>query len=249
MAELQLRLFVDTNTVHYARLFLRFAKKRDLPPVGTGPGNSEEEIKQEFVGQAQFNHDRGRKLVDYLLKQGNREARIEYSPVTRLELTAGLLRGKAILHAAEEGVAHRMWNRMDETEILSRLDPSAFADILNSVSDLETDFDEAGIVLVEADPKKQSETWSLASQILGVTFLDLGDCAIYASALLAEADELVTADNYFRQVVNYMQNPGGAMPHQRAYFRDANNKMKILLSGAIGINVSEVVLPKAPRNW
>lgn len=249
MAHFQPVVFVDTNAVHFARLFLRFARRCDLRPVGTDPTDPEEAIKQEFVGQTQDSYERGRKLVNYLVDQSNAGVRLEYSPVTRLELATGLLRGKAVLNAAEQGLAHRMWSRMDETEILNRLDSSAFADIQDIMGELEEDFGEAGILLVEADPGKLSEVWSLASRIIGITYLDLGDCAVYASTLLAEADELITADKYFRQVADRVQNPGGAPPAQQPYFVDANNKMKVLLSEAIGISTSEIVLPKAAKRW
>lgn len=206
-------------------------------------------MRLAFYGRARKNHERGLKLVEHLREQTDAGAQIEYSPVTRLELTAGLLRGKALLEVAKEGVAHRMWSRMDEREILASLGSGHFAEVSSVVGNLESDFDEGGIGLVQADPGKMSEVWTLAPQVLGIVFLDLGDCAIYASALLAEANEFITADGYFREVVGYTENPGSAKPHQQTFFRDANGKMKALLASAIGVGVSEIILPKASTKW
>ena len=242
-------MFLDTNAVHYARLFLKFAKEKGLPPTGSRTDDPGDLIRDTFSGRACRNHERGLKLVEYLREQTDSGSRIEYSPVTRLELTAGLLRGKAMLEAAREGTAHRMWSRMDEREILASLTSAHFVDISDAMRNLESDFDAGGVDLIEADPGKMSEVWTLAPQVLGIVFLDLGDCAIYASALLAEADEFITADGYFKEVVGYMENPGGAKPHQRAFFQDANGRMKTMLASAIGIGISDVTLPKASATW
>lgn len=242
-------LFLDTNAVHFARLYIEFAKAKDLAPLGGRPDDPLEEIKNEFVGSTQTSYKRGHDLVNYLREQTDLDARIEYSPVTRSELACGLLRGKAILEAAGEGYANRMWTRMDEKEILASLTSDHFSDISYVVNELDTQFADAGIDLAASDPKEMRDIWSLAPQILGIVFLDLGDCAVYASALLAEADELVTADRYLKEVATYMENPGGATPTQEAFYRDANKKLKTVLTTIRSRKITEVKLPKAPRKW
>ncbi len=81
------------------------------------------------------------------------------------------------------------------------------------------------------------------------SLLDFGDCAIYASALLAEADQLITTDRYFRDTASRVHNPGGAPPHQQAHFANVKRKMEALLATAIGIDASEVNLPEARKDW
>lgn len=248
-ADFQHRLFLDTNAVHFARLYIIFAKEHSLPPVGDSADDPKDKIKQTFSGGTQNSYQNGRRLVDYLLQRSEDDWRIEYSPVAQLELASGLLRGKAMLEAASEGFTHRMWNRMDEREILDRLSPEHFAEVAEAISKLGAEFQSVGIDLIKADPNEMSEVWTLASQVIGVTFLDLGDCAVYASALLAEADEILTNDGYFREIVSNLENPGGAKPHQKEYFQEASRRLKKILVDAISVSDAEVKLPTAPKNW
>jgi len=231
-------------------LYLGFASQYNLPPVESGTGNPDEEIKKIYRGRSQTCNSfiTGRKLVDYLLNQCNSGARIEYSPVTKVELVCGQLKGMAMLDAADEGIPHRMWNRIDEFEIIDRLRAEVYQEVQQSISEIENQLRSAGIDIFEADPERMKLVWSMALQVLGFVFLDLGDCAVYASALLAEADEIITGDRYFRYVVN---ENAEVFPdeNKRLYFQQAKADLRQIVADAIGIDVSEVYLPKAPKNW
>jgi hypothetical protein len=245
-------LFLDTNAVHHARLYLGFARQHDLPPVGGSTGDPAAELKKAFGqrGQTLRSFDTGRKIVTYLQDRHDSGARIEYSPVTRLELVCGLLRGRAVLDAANEGIPHRMWNRIDEHEVFHRLSVKDYTEIQTDAEGLEELFQVGGIRLVETDPRRMSEVWRLAQLLLGVVFLDVGDSAVYASSLLAEADELLTTNGYLHWIANAIENPGGIQePEEQTYFHQARSKLVQLVSQAIGIEVSEVHLPKAAKRW
>jgi hypothetical protein len=245
-------LFLDTNVVHHTRLYLGFARQHDLLPVGGSTGDPIVELKKAFDQRSQTFHsfDTGRKIVNYLRGLHDSGARIEYSPVTRLELVCGLLRGKAVLDAANEGIPHRIWNRIDEREIFHRLSVENYTEVQTDAEGLEDLFQAGGIKLVETDPGRMSEVWRLAQLLLSVVFLDLGDSAVYASSLLAEAEELLTTDSYLHWVANAIENPGGIQEtEEQAYFHQARAKVVQLVSEAIGIGVSEVCLPKAAKRW
>lgn len=153
-----------------------------------------------------------------------------------------------MLDAADEGIPHRMWNRIDEFEIIDRLRAEVYQEVQQSISEIENQLRSAGIDIFEADPERMKLVWSMALQVLGFVFLDLGDCAVYASALLAEADEIITGDRYFRYVVN---ENAEVFPdeNKRLYFQQAKADLRQIVADAIGIDVSEVYLPKAPKNW
>ncbi len=245
-------LFLDTNALHYARLYLGFAKEHNLRPFGTSSDNPDDIIENRYRNRTKTcqSFKTGRKLVDYLLKSCNEGARIEYSPVTKVELTCGKLRGKAMLNAAEEGISYRMWNRIDEREILDRLQSDVYEEVWQEMENIDDLFSSAGIDIEESNPERMKSVWLMAGQVLRFVFLDLGDCAVYASALLAETDELITDDGYFRMVVNAIQNANvHPVVEKREYFGKVETELKQIVADAIGIEVSEVKLPKAPKNW
>jgi hypothetical protein len=143
-----------------------------------------------------------------------------------------------------------MWNRIDEHEVFHRLSVEAYTETQTDAEGLEELFQAGGIRLIETNPRRMSEVWRLAQLLLGVIFLDVGDSAVYASSLLAEADELLTTDRYLHWIANGIENPGGIQrPEEQAYFHQARTKVVDLVSKAIGIEVSEVRLPKAPKRW
>lgn len=250
--QFQRLLFLDTNALHYARLYLGFAKQHNLPPFGTSSDNPDDVIKNRYKNRKKIGQSfkTGRKLVDYLLKQCNEGAKIEYSPVTKVELMCGKLRGKAMLNAAEEGIPYRMWNRINEDEILDRLQSDVYEEVWQEMENLDDLFSSAGIDIEETDPERMKSVWLMAQQVLRFVFLDLGDCAVYASALLAEADELITDDGYFRTIVNGIENNKvHPVVEKREYFGKVETELKQIVADAIGIKASEVKLPEAPKNW
>jgi len=244
VVDIQPVLFLDTNAVHYIRLYLKFAIDHNLPPVGSSTTDPVEEIKKAFVGRTRGSYEKGLKLTEYLRNRVATGARIEYSPITPLEIACGLLRGAGIVDATSEGITHRMWSQINQDEILNRLRPDTYEQIRFATDDLEDDFEKAGITIGEANPEMMRDVWMLARQILTVIFLDVGDSIVYASALLAIADELITRDGYFNKVINGIENPDSAVPDEQDYFRQVHDKIVDFVSAAIRINPSDVKLPK-----
>jgi len=249
-------LFLDTNVMHFARLYLCFAQKHDLPPLGSSQQDPDEILEGTYRGRTRVfqNHVAGRKIVEYLRGRCESGARVEFSPMSQLELVCGLLRGRAVLDAADEGIPSRMWNRMDEDEILDRLRTDTYDEVQRDTGEIEDQFLAAGIILHETDPQRTREIWSVSRRLLGLVFLDTSDCAVYASALLAEADELLTADVYFRGIVNRLANPAGIPdPESKKRFEQARELLIKLISEAIapeGFNDQHPYrLPTAPKKW
>ena len=92
------------------------------------------------------------------------------------------------------------------------------------------------------------DIWPLAKTLLGNVFLDVDDCIVYASALLAEAEELLTADDYLGFVANAIENPT-ANPAEQEFFVDVRAKVIEGVSKAIGIDAMQISPPKAPKSW
>ncbi len=243
-------LFLDTNVMHYARLFLEFARGHNLSPCADDRESDIRGLLGTYGRRARDNLINGRKALAYLRGQCDQGARIEYSPVSRLELACGLLRGRALLDAAREGIPHRMWSRMDEYEMLSRIPPTAYEAVQRDTDGLEQRFQAVGVDIAETSQGRMHDVWSLARLLLGLVYLDFGDSMVYASAVLAEADELVTDDGYLQCVANRIENPGGIQESEtRAYFEGVRRTLVELVSGTVGIDARDVCIPKAPRNW
>lgn len=245
-------IFLDTNNLHWASLFIEFAEPLRLHPVGhRDPGDTAGELEGNFVGRTLADYRKGAKVIEFLRDQCSRQgARVEYSPITTLELICGLLRGRAMLDAAQARLAHRMWGHIDEVEILERLNDTAYQEVERQTRDLEAAFLKAGVRLAETTSDRIREVWLLARRILGSVYLDLGDVVVYASALLAEADILMSGDGYLRRVANGIANPGAlADSVERSYYSQAQQAIKRAVADITGFPIGEIVLPPAPERF
>lgn len=73
----------------------------------------------------------------------------------------------------------------------------------------------------------------------------MGDCLVYASALLARASELLTGDAYLARVARGIQNPGGAEPELKAQFQTASGMIRADLAAFLMVPENEVIIAKA----
>lgn len=242
-------LILDTNAIHYARLYLEFARTNILPPFGLAPSDVGATINAlvPTSRNLQDNLKKGWRLVEYLRPRSNAGDTIQYSPVAQVELVSGRLRGEAILDAASENIPHRLWTRFDEREIFARLEWDVYERIQTEINDLDHLFHTAGVDVTPVDAPTMAQVWAVARRVLGCIYLELGGCAVYASALLVEATELLSGDNYFRELVGWVHNPGSAPPHARTHFGRANAYLKSIVATAIGVEASKIHLPTASK--
>ncbi len=239
-------LVLDTSAMHSACLYLRLARDGGLWPFGGECHAASSALKAGHVGRTRDNLKQGLRLVYHLKHRSDAGARIEYPPVGRIELACGLLRGQAILDAANEGMPHRMWTRIDELEVLDRLSGEAYLSVAAVLDSLEDHFTDAGIALDRTDPGHARDNWALAGELLRLVFLDLGDSIVYASAALALADDLVTTDRYLRRVANAIRNPAGFAAREEQFTR-AKQEVVRLISEALGMAEGDVRLPTAKK--
>lgn len=238
-------LFLDTNVLHYIRLYLDLAKREKLPPFGKSSADPDKVIKRCFPGRAAEHVTRGRTFTKYLKKRCAEQADVVYSPITCLETMCGLLKGSALLAAAKEGAPDRMFSRLDETEVLSRLDEVAYSRALEAVENCREICFKADIALHRSDPEGTQEVWALAEGILGNVFLNVGDTLVFAGALLEEADEVVTADGYLRRVIEHVHNPIASPPEYVAYFTKVKANLTEIITRVTGREGAAVVFPRA----
>jgi hypothetical protein len=243
-------VFLDTNTMHFLKLFLSFARKNDLAPYGSKTDDPVELFKKINGprGKTLQSFKQGQDILELLRGRKATGFRIEYSPITHFELVCGLLRGKAIENAAKEAIPFRMWSRFDEHEIFHRLDDAAYAAVRDETQGLSALFDAAGIPAAQTDPTTVEEIWEMTQQLLQFIFMDLGDSIVYASSLLAMADELVSCDEYLRSTANKISNPGGiADPDEKTYFQVVHARLADVISRMVLIEASEVLFPAGTK--
>jgi hypothetical protein len=200
-------VFLDTNAVQYATLTLSFASAHGIDLATEDVANIKAAVKAQGLGAEDY-YAKGAWIVRYLIRRASENAVYWYSPVTTLELLCGALRGEAVKRAANIGVPNRWFTHLAEPEVWTHLEPDGYAAVQTQRINVEALFDAANIVLNEQ--RLEKEVWVIARTLMENVFIGVQDCVIYASALVAQADELITIDSFFRKAACYTTNPGGA---------------------------------------
>ena len=232
--------FLDTNALHFLYLYLEYAREQDLYPFSPNENAVAEASEQlSGIGETNLKNSLGRGLitVDCLSKPG---VRVEYSMVSELELMAGRARGRAVEKAAREGIPDRMWDRFSEREVNARLSHIELTEIRAGIEGLGTVLEGAGIIATVSNEGNARDVYYLAKGVAGLVYLGFADSAIYASALVAGADYLVSEDKYFRKIVNRIKN--GPQPYDQV-----RQEVKTLVAQIILSDAGSVTLPGAPR--
>ena len=239
---LQKLAFLDTNTLHYIGIYLEYAKENDLFPRGANDAAKEKEAAAENVNNLaevdlKKSLKRGLETVYFLSTQ---DVQVEYAPVSELELLTGKTKGKAIMSAAKEGVPDRMWSRFREDEIRERVASTDLADIKDKVDRLTSMLEESGVAVKTSRSDQTSEALELAKGINGLVYMKSMDSIIYASAIIAQADYLFTADEYLKETVNYIHGP-----NSESRYEEIRRKLQQLVSQIILGNADAIELPSA----
>ncbi len=195
--------FLDTNTLHYIRLYLNHAEEHDLYPYGRDDDieKSRACLKQMLDGNLKKSLRQGMETIYWILTQGQIKY-VEYAAVSELELLSGIVRGKALLNAATEGPPHRMWNRIYEEEIRDWLSGTDLLESLSVVDGLSSLLENSEIAVRSDHKERTRDVIELAKDILSLVYMEPIDCIVYASALVSRADYLFTSDGYVRDTVN-----------------------------------------------
>ena len=194
-------VFLDTMTLHHIRLCLESAKKDDLQfptdeqtvsILKTHFGNvSEGPLKESLL-----------KGLETIVLLSTNDVQIEYAPVSEIEILTGITEGEARIKVAQEGIPHRMWSKFPEREIRDRIIAEDLAAIKDRIDDLDSLLEESGVTVTRSDNKRTSDVIELAKGIVGLIYMGEIDSIIYASAVAAGADFLITSDSYLRETVN-----------------------------------------------
>ena len=231
-------VFLDTNALHHVHLYLTHARSESLYPFCPNGGNADEakaRLRTVTPKKLKESLDKGLKVIADL---STSDFQVEYSPVSELELIAGRARGRAIVAAAKEGIPDRMWMPFHDEEISTRLNMDDLADVGAGVAALSASLDEAGVQATVSSPARISDVFDLAKGIGSLVYIGFADSVIYASALVAEADYLITFDSYLGSTANRIKT--GQPPYDEIRKRLRSAVAQILLADAEDVTLPEV---------
>ena len=193
-------VFLDTNVLHFVSLYLSRAKEHGLFPFGGDEAAAEKYLSN--MAEADLAKSLGKGLRVVLSLRRN-DHRVEYSTASELELLAGRAKGKAIVRAAAEGVPDRMLSRSRhaEKDIAERLLASDFTQIAEDVDGLSSMLQDAGIDATVSNTDRGRDVLAIAKEVMGLVYLSVIDSVIYAEAIAAQADQMISADDYLRRVI------------------------------------------------
>ena len=235
-------VFLDTNALHYMHLYLTHAYKEDLYPFCPNDGAADEarqHLRTVASGSLRGSLSKG---LEAIVDLSRTDSQVEYSPVSELELIAGRARGRAIEKTAREGIPDRMWTRFHGEEISARLNTEDLVEIGTKIASLSTMLDEAGVQATVSDPDRISDVFDLAKRIGGLVYVGFADSVIYASALVAGADYLITFDDYLGKTVNRIRT--GPPPYD-----DIKKRLRTVVGEILLADVASVTLPEAIRRF
>ena len=229
--------FLDTNVLHFISLYLRQAKIHSLFPLTGEIAPTNNYLDEVTDGKLRESLNKG---LDTILFLSDGDFRVEYSPVSELELMAGRAKGRALEKAAQEGIPDRMWTRFHDNEIAARLVPADLTDIRAGVDDLGSALKEAGIDATVSDSRRTRDVLNVAMQVAALVYMSVMDSIIYASALVAEADHLISDDNYLSTTANRIRTGQSPFPEVRRQLEGHIEEILLKERGSF-------TLPKAPK--
>lgn len=195
--------FLDTNVLHFVDLYLRRAKNHDLFPFGGDAATAMKHVDDTIEYKSlKSSLNKGLNVIKHLRHEN---CRAEYSSASELELIAGRARGKAIEKAAAEGIPDRMWTRLSESEISNRLIGADLSAIGETVEGFRALLHDADIDATVGRSDQSRDVLELAKDVMKVVYMSAMDSIIYAGALVAEADYVISYDKYLMKMVKHLK--------------------------------------------
>ena len=230
-------VFLDTMTLHYIRLCLEYAIEKQLqfPRDNTAII----ELKKYFdnVRDDKFREAMQKGLIT-IIELSKFDVQIEYASVSEIEMITGLTEGKVRLALAREGVPHRIWSGFSEKETRDRITTEELESIKTRIDELGSMLERSGLTVMRSDTRREGDVLKLAKGIVGLIYMREIDSIIFASAIAAGADCLITADAHLISSVN-------AIHAGRDRYREIRQKLKELINMIIPGGSDDIRLPQA----
>jgi len=208
-------IFLDTNALHYISSYLRHAQEMNLPPYGEKQTYGEVvNLLREHLPKALVDGvmNGGKTLAFLQIQVRDHEAQIYISRFTKAEVLHGIFDGQAHARLARERMPYRMRQHLRTLgELVSMyLESKDYENLAKEFDYLLENLNKNGHISIRfvEDDGNFSVIADLADFIQSRVFIDVLDAWIYACAIAVQADYLITFDNYLKNVVNKIYNPG-----------------------------------------
>lgn len=205
-------LFLDSNYIIYLSLFFKLCAT-----VGHQPADSSilgsDTLAKCGVKKSKLEIGRledGKELFDYLTAEAQRGSEIVTSRFCELEFLHLLLERQANENLLNAGVPFRLRSRKHGLLYLASLEPNDYAKAAVEYQELKDKLGEYGIEIeiLEEGSGYEQQIIETAKIVIGSIMIEAPDAFVYAAAVVAEADELLTTDETLRLIANNLRNPG-----------------------------------------
>ena len=235
---------LDTNILHYMGLVLDYAEEQNLSwdtstqDLPGRIGSLLSRVEARANGATTQSLRQGGQTLKWLIDQ---DVEVQYSMLSELELLTGRVRGKAVVHAANEGLPARMWSRFREGEVRERIGLGEMATLRRDVGELVERLDNSGVRIGQMSEPHLAEVHEMANGICGLVYMEPLDGLIYATCLVTQSTYLFTADRYLRETAN------GIFTGNDSRYTQIRNGLLNLMQNVIGNSVGNLTLPSAHR--
>lgn len=205
-------VFLDSNYIIFLSLFLKLCAT-----VGHKPADSSiltnETLAKCGVSKSKLEIGRledGKKLFDYLTGEIQQGSEIVTSRFCELEFLHLLLERQAHENLLNAGVPFRLRSRRNGFLYLTSLEPSDYAKAAGEYQQLKDTLSEHNMQMkiLEETADYEHQIIETTKIVIGSIIMEAPDAFVYAAAVVAEADELLTTDDTLRSIANGLRNPG-----------------------------------------
>lgn len=204
-------IFLDSNYIIFLSLFIELCIAINEDPANPSILESktlaDHGLKRKMLEISRLND--GKKLFDYSMREIQNGSEIISSRFCELEFLNLLLERRADKNLLTAGVPFRLRSKKHGLLYLSSLEPTDYTEVTLEYERLKDKLSEYGIdmKILEDIGDYQSQIIETAKIIMGNIMIDVPDAIVYAGAVAAEADELLSTDETLTLIANSLRNP------------------------------------------
>ena len=189
-------VYLDTNSLHYLDLFVRYVQDNGYTVNDIGSEALARQLEQVDEVGYRKSLQKGRRIISFVLQE---DARIFSHFENRTTVWPGTWSGDRERckggNPGSDVVAHR------RAEIRDGSNEEDLERIRRRVGDLGSALEESGIVMgVGSEGRQVLDILELATTIVGLVYLSATDSLVYAGAIAARAEVLITGDGYIPSI-------------------------------------------------
>lgn len=204
-------VFLDSNYIIFLSLFIELCIAIDEDPANPsvleGKTLADHGLQKKILEIDRLKD--GKKLFDYLMMETQNDSDIISSRFCELEFLSLLLERRADKNLLTAGVPFRLRSKKHGLLYLSSLEPTDYTEVTHEYERLKDKLSEYGInmKILEDISDYQSQIIETAKIVMGNIMIDVPDAIVYAGAVVAEADELLSTDETLTLIANRLRNP------------------------------------------